>query len=152
MKYYAGLDVSIQETSICIVDQEGKIMKERKVESAPGPIINFFNDCAFEISKIGLEAGPLSQWLYSGLAREGLPVICIETRQVKAVLSAMVNKTDRNDARGIANIMRANLYKTVHVKTQQSQEWRMLLTSRHHLLNKLQDIDNHIRGNFVTLE
>src|SRR6516162_10157112 len=79
---------------------------------------------------IGLEAGPLSQWLFSALAEAGLPVICVETRHMRAVLKAQINKTDRNDARGIAQMMRVGLYRPVHVKTLRSQKLRMLLTHR----------------------
>ncbi|MEN3227293.1 transposase [Methylorubrum rhodesianum] len=93
-----------------------------------------------------MEAGPLCQWLYAGLAKAGLPVVCIETRHARAVLSAQVNKTDRNDARGIAQMMRVGLYKPVHVKILASQEIRALLGGRRTLQAKLIDIENSIRG------
>ena len=103
-------------------------------------------DPAWRLERIGLEAGPLSQWLFSGLAEAGLPVICIETRHTKAFLKAQVNKTDRNDARGIAQMMRVNLFRPVHVKTLTSQQRRALLTARKLLQEKAIAIENDIRG------
>lgn len=96
--------------------------------------------------RIGLEAGPLSQWLFEGLSNAGLPVVCIETRHTKAFLKATVNKTDRDDARGIAQMMRVNLFRPVHVKTISSQQRRALLTARKLIVNKIRDIENDIRG------
>src|SRR5262249_54627171 len=96
--------------------------------------------------RIGLEAGPLSQWLYSVLAEAGLPVICVETRHMRAVLKAQINKTDRNDARGIAQMIRVGLYRPVHVKTVRSQKLRMLLTHRKLLQSKAIAIENDLRG------
>jgi len=130
MKNYAGLDVSVKETSICIVDKTGKICREVKVTSHPDDLIAVLKDPAWNMERIGLEAGPLSQWLFEGLARAGLPVICIETRHTKAFLKAQPNKSDRNDARGIAQMMRVHLYRAVHVKTLTSQKRRALLTVR----------------------
>jgi transposase len=107
MKHYAGLDVSVKETSVCIVDETGKICGETKVVSHPDDLTTVLNDPALCLERVGLEAGPLSQWLFEGLARAGLPVICIETRHTKAFLKAQPNKSDRNDARGIAQMMRS---------------------------------------------
>jgi len=146
MKYYSGLDVSVKETSVCIVDETGKICREVRVVSHPEDLIAALNDPAWQIERIGLEAGPLSQWLFEGLANAGLPVICIETRHAKAFLKAQVNKTDRNDARGIAQMMRVNLYRPVHVKTLTSQKRRALLTARKLLQEKVIAIENDIRG------
>ena len=127
MDYFAGLDVSLEMTSICIVDADGVVMKEAKVASEPDDLVAFFEQCGMAMKRIGLEAGAPSQWLYGGMADAGLPVVCIETRHAKAALSAMPNKTDRNDARGIANIMRTGWFRAVHVKTQTAQELRFLL-------------------------
>ncbi|MBA8881010.1 hypothetical protein FHW16_004745 [Phyllobacterium myrsinacearum] len=98
MNHYVGLDVSVKETSLCIVDETGKICREVKVVSHPDDLIEILKDPAWHLVRIGLEAGPLSQWLFEGLASAGLPVVCIETRHTKAFLKATVNKTDRNDA------------------------------------------------------
>lgn len=146
MKHYAGLDVSVKETSICIVDETGRICRELKVPSHPEDLLRVLQDPAWNLVRVGLEAGPLSQWLFSGLAEAGLPVLCIETRHVRAFLKAQVNKTDRNDARGIAQMMRVNLFRPVHVKTLVSQKQRALLTARKLLQEKAIAIENDIRG------
>ena len=141
MKHCAGLDVSVKDTAICIVDEVGKVVRETKVVTEPEAIIALLTSAGLEYARVGLEAGPLSQWLVNGLAEAGLPVICVETRHMKAVLTAQqVNKSDRNDARGIAQMMRVGLYKPVHVKTLASQQERMLLTTRKLLRDKLQDM------------
>src|SRR5258706_3680035 len=146
MKHYAGLDVSVKETSICIVDETGKICRELKVPSDPEDLLRVLQDLALNLVRVGLEAGPLSQWLFNGLAEAGLPVVCIETRHARAYLKAQVNKTDRNDARGIAQMMRVNLFRPVHVKTLASQKRRALLTARKLLQEKAIAIENDIRG------
>src|SRR5512136_1998585 len=128
MDHFAGLDVSVKETSVFIVDYTGKIVREVKVASEPEALLAVLKNPAYHFKRIGLEAGPLSQWLFSALAEAGLPVICVETRHMQAVLKAQINKTDRNDARGIAQMMRVGLYRPVHVKTLRSQKLRMLLT------------------------
>jgi transposase len=146
MEHYAGLDVSVKETSVCIVDGAGQVVREVKVASEPEALLEVLQDKAFNFKRIGLEAGPLSQWLYGALAEADLPVICVETRHMRAALSAQINKSDRNDARGIAQMMRVGLYRPVHVKTLASQKRRMLLTSRGLLQAKAQDIENDLRG------
>ena len=146
MEHFAGLDVSVKETSVCIVDDAGKIVREVKVASEPGALLQELAKSAYRFKRIGLEAGPLSQWLYSAIAEEGLPVICVETRHMRAVLKAQINKTDRNDARGMAQMMRAGIYRPVHVKTLRSQKLRMLLTHRKLLLSKAIAIDDDLRG------
>ena len=146
MDHFAGLDVSVKETSVCIVDDTGRIMREVKVASEPEALLQTLESPAYRFKRIGLEAGPLSQWLFSALAEAGLPVICVETRHMKAVLKAQINKTDRNDARGIAQMMRVGLYRPVHVKTLRSQKLRMLLTHRKLLQSKAIAIENDLRG------
>jgi transposase len=146
MDHFAGLDVSVKETSVCIVDDTGKIVREVKVASEPEDLLQILSNPAYHFKRIGLEAGPLSQWLFSALAETGLPVICVETRHMRAVLKAQINKTDRNDARGMAQMMRAGLYRPVHVKTLRSQKLRMLLTHRKLLQSKAIAIDNDLRG------
>ena len=106
MDDFAGLDVSVKETSVCIVDETGKIVREVKVASEPEALLAVLKNSTYHFKRIGLEAGPLSQWLFSGLAYAELPVVCVETRHMQAVLKAQINKTDRNDARGIAQMIR----------------------------------------------
>ena len=146
MDHFAGLDVSVKETSVCIVDDTGRIVREAKVASEPEALLAVLKNPAYHIKRIGLEAGPLSQWLYSALAEAGLPVICVETRHMRAVLKAQISKTDRNDARGIAQMMRVGLYRPVHVKTLRSQKLRMLLTHRKLLQAKAIAIENDLRS------
>jgi len=146
MEYFAGLDVSVKDTSVCIVDDTGRIVREVKVASEPEALLPVLTAPLYRFKRIGLEAGPLSQWLFSALAEAGLPVICGETRHMRAVLQAQINKTDRNDARGIAQMMRVGLYRPVHVKTLRSQKLRMLLTNRKLLQSKAVAIDNDLRG------
>src|SRR5437867_11376044 len=146
MDYFAGLDVSVKETSVCIVDDAGKIVREARVASEPEALLQALANNSYRFKRVGLEAGPLSQWLYSVLAEAGLPVICVETRHMRAALKAQINKTDRNDARGIAQMMRVGLYRPVHVKTLTSQKQRMLLTARQLLKAKAIDIEGDLRG------
>jgi transposase len=146
MAYFVGLDVSVKETSVCIVDDAGKIVREARVASEPEALLQVLTNTLYRFKRIGLEAGPLSQWLYSVLAEAGLPVICVETRHMRAVLKAQINKTDRNDARGIAQMMRVGLYRPVHVKTLRSQKLRVLLTHRKPLQSKAIAIENDLRA------
>ena len=146
MDHFAGLDVSVKETSVCIVDDTSTIVREVKVSSEPDALLAVLTNPAYQFKRIGLEAGPLSQWLFSALAEAGLPVICVETRHMRAALKAQINKTDRNDARGIAQMMRVGLYRPVHVKTLRSQKLRMLLTHRKLLQTKAIAIENDLRG------
>jgi transposase len=146
MEHFAGLDVSVKETSVCIVDDTGRIVREVKIASEPDALLQELTSLAYHFKRIGLEAGPLSQWLFSALAEAGLPVICVETRHMKAMLKAQINKTDRNDARGIAQMMRAGLYRPVHVKTLRSQKLRMLLTHRKLLQSNAVAIENDLRA------
>ncbi len=146
MDYFAGLDVSVKETSVCIVDDTGKIVREARVASEPEALLQVLTNTNYRFKRVGLEAGPLSQWLFTALAEAGLPVICVETRHMRAVLKAQINKTDRNDARGIAQMMRVGLYRPVHVKTLRSQKLRMLLTHRKLLQSKAIAIENDLRA------
>ena len=146
MDHFAGLDVSVKDTSVCIVDGTGKIVREVKVASEPEALLAVLTNGTYRFKRIGLEAGPLSQWLFSALAEADLPVVCVETRHMRAVLKAQINKTDRNDARGIAQMIRVGLYRPVHVKTLRSQKLRMLLTHRKLLQSKAIAIDNDLRG------
>src|SRR3974377_755068 len=100
MDYFAGLDVSVKDRSVCIVDETGKIVREVKVASEPDALLQVLRTAAYHFKRIGLEAGPLSQWLFSALAEAGLPVICVETRHMRAVLKGEIKQTDRKDAAG----------------------------------------------------
>jgi transposase len=146
MEHYAAIDVSLEWSSVCIVDATGKIVREAKVRSEREAVVEFLQATGLTFTRIGLEAGPLSQWLYLGLVEAGLPAICIETRHVKAALKAMTVKTDKNDARGMAQLMRLGWFRPVHVKTLVAQEIRALLTARRLLLTKLCDIETSLRG------
>jgi transposase len=140
------LDVSLDETAICIVDEDGIIVTEGKAASEPDDLVRWLAATGLMITRIGLEAGPLSPWLHTGLRAAGLPAICIETRRMKGATAAMAVKTDRNDARAIAHAMRVGWFTAVHVKTAESQELRLLLSNRRTLLVKRVAIDNEIRG------
>ena len=146
MSLYAGLDISVKTTAVCVVNGNGQVLLETVVESSPDAIADRLRELGQPLERIGLEAGPLSQWIYAGLIDIGLAPVCVETRHMHAVLSARINKTDRNDARGIAQMMRVGLFKAVHVKTPASQHRRLLLTSRKLLQRKVYDIENDLRG------
>ena len=130
MSYFVGLDVSLDETAICIVDDAGVIFREGKADTEPEAIATWLKAAEVPIERLGLEAGPLSPWLCEGLRAAGLPAICIETRRMKGATAVMAVKTDRNDARAIAQAMRVGWFTAVHVKTAESQELRLLLTNR----------------------
>lgn len=147
VELYAGLDVSLELTSVCVVDEDGRLVHEQRVSSEPEAIAAALNQMPEEYRRVGLEAGPLSQWLYFGLQQAGLPVVCIEARHAKAAMTAMNrNKNDRNDARSIAQLIRSGWFKKVHVKSTTSQELRTLLVAREFFVNKLRDHENEIRG------
>lgn len=146
MEHYVGIDVSLELSSVCVVDVGGKIVAEAKVESHPDAIINFLRKLGLSVKRIGLEAGPLSQWLHAGLTKGGFETVLLETRHVKAALSAMTVKTDRRDARGIAQLLRMGWFRPVHCKSPGSQEVRALLVARKQLLGKLLDVEFSIRG------
>jgi transposase len=146
VEHYAGIDVSLELSSVCVVDAQGKIVKEAKVSSEPEALVSFFKGLGFPMKRIGLEAGPLSQWLHAGLAQAGFETVLLETRHVKAALSAMTVKTDRKDARGIAQLLRMGWFRAVHAKSIGSQEVRALLVARKQLLGRLVDVELSIRG------
>ncbi len=146
MEHYAGIDVSLEESSLCIVDATGKVLREVKVASEPEELIRYFNELDLPVSRIGLEAGPLSQWLQAGLVASGRDAVLLETRHVKAALSAMTVKTDRKDARGIAQLLRMGWYRPVHAKSVPCKDSRALLVGRKLLQGKLLDVELSIRG------
>jgi transposase len=146
MEYYAGIDVSLECSSVCVVDATGKIVREDKVASEPQALIDWFGSLGFGLERIGLEAGPLSQWLFAGMKGAGLAVELLETRHVRKAFEAMPVKSDRNDARGIAQLMRLGWFRPVHCKSMSAQETRSLLTARKLVQSKLQDVENSLRG------
>src|SRR5687768_3172639 len=146
MGHYAGIDVSLKDSSICVVDATGRIVREAKVASEPEALVAWFCGLGVAVTRIGLEAGPLSQWLHAGLTKAGFEAVLLETRHVKAALSAMVVKTDRKDARGIAQLLRMGWYRPVHRKSPPAQEVRALLVGRKLLQGKLLDVELSVRG------
>ena len=148
MTYFAGLDVSLRSTNICVVDNQGELIAEGKTDADVAGIIAFLDALDVEITEVGLEAGTLTQYLTYGLQFAGYEVICMEARQVKSALSAMRNKTDKHDARGIAQLLRSGWYSRVHVKSMESHRVRALLTSRRAVLAKCIDLEQEIRGVF----
>ena len=146
MEHYAGIDVSLKESSVCVVDAAGKLVREVKVASEPEALIQYFAEIGLPMARIGLEAGPLSQWLHTALVAAGRDVVLLETRHVKAALSAMTVKTDRKDARGIAQLLRMGWYRPVHAKSSVAQDTRALLVGRKLLQGKLLDVELSIRG------
>lgn len=146
MEHFAGIDVSLEVSSVCIVDATGRIVSEGKEVTAPGALARFLTRSGMRLARIGLEAGPLAPWLFEGLAAAGLPVTCIETRRMKVFASASPVKTDRKDAQAIAQAMRMGFFRAVHVKTRASQEARLLLTNRGLLQRQRLQIQNTIRG------
>jgi len=146
MEHYAGIDVSLERSSVCVVDSSGRIVREAKVASEPEALVGLFGQLGLPVARIGLEAGPLSQWLYAGLAKAGFEAVLLETRHVKAALSAMIVKTDRRDARGIAQLLRMGWFRPVHCKSPAAQEVRALLVGRKLLQAKLRDVELSIRG------
>ena len=146
MDYYAGIDVSLKESSICVVDGTGKVVREVKAASEPEALVRYFAELELPVRRIGLEAGPLSQWLHAGLVAAGCDVVLLETRHVKAALSAMTVKTDRKDARGIAQLLRMGWYRPVHAKSGTCKDTRALLVGRKLLQGKLLDVELSIRG------
>ena len=146
MEYYAGIDVSLEYSSVCVVDATGKIFREAKVASDPAALISWLKSLDYGLSRVGLEAGPLSQWLYAAIREAGLAVELLETRHVRKAFEAMPVKSDRNDARGIAQLMRLGWFRPVHCKSMDAQEVRAVLTARKLVQTKCQDVENSLRG------
>lgn len=146
MSQYAGLDVSLEETAICIVDQEGRIVREAVVATEVEAIDRHLRNLGVELKRIGLEAGPLSSWLHAGLRAAGWPMVCLETRRLRAVTRTMPVKTDRKDAEAIAQAIRTGYFRMVHVKSEASQRLRVLLRYRRLLQAKRLDLENELRG------
>jgi transposase len=146
VSHYAGLDVSLEETAICVVDRTGRIVRETRAPSEPEALIAALREIGLPLERVGLEACSLTAWLHDELRSTGLPAICIETRQANAAMKTMPNKTDRNDARALAQIMRTGWYRQVHVKSRQCRLWRSLLVARRTVLNEMRSIENVVRA------
>src|ERR1700681_908887 len=146
MDHYAGIDVSLEYSSVCVVNASGKIVREGKVLSEPDALINWFGSLGLELSRVGLEAGPLSQWLYAAMTQAGLAVELLETRHVRDAFKAMPVKTDRKDARGIAQLIRLGWFRPVHCKSVGAQETRAVVTARKLVQSKLHDVEMSLRG------
>lgn len=146
MKHYAGIDVSLEASSVCVVDVNGKIVRESKVASDPSALGRWLKDQGLEFERIGLEAGPLSQWLHAGLTAAGLKAELLETRHVRTAFKTMPVKTDRTDARGIAELMRVGWFRPVWCKSLSAQETRALLSARRLLKAQLRSVELSLRG------
>lgn len=147
MQFFVGIDVSLENSSICVIDELGIIIKESQVASEPEAIGRFIRHQGRKIEHVGLETGSLSQWLHAGLAKQGFRVSVMEARHVHAAFAAMRVKTDRNDARGIAQLVRLGWFKSVHVKAPSAQETRALLNARQFIVDKVTGIENSMRAN-----
>jgi transposase len=146
MTYYAGLDISMKETSIAIVNEKGKIVFETICETEPEVLAKTLNETGFILEKIGLESGCISFWLIEELKKLTLNAICIECKQMATIIALKVNKTDRNDARLIADAMRCNLYKEVYLKTKESIDVGLQMGARKTLVNIRTKLKNSLRG------
>jgi transposase len=146
MNHYVGIDVSVEASSVCVMDATGKVVREGKVESTPAALIGWLAGLGVSLTRIGLEAGPLSQWLYAGLKAAGLTVELLETRHVRNAFKTMPVKTDRKDARGIADLVRLGWFRPVHCKSMEAQETRAVLTARKLMQAKLHDVEMSLRG------
>ena len=146
MDVYIGLDVSLASTAICVLGEKGKIVTEARVASAPESLVAFMRELPHGIAAIGLEAGPLSNWLHKGLTDAGFETVLMETRQLKGALKAMPIKTDRRDAEGIARLLQMGWFRPVHCKSVSSQEMRALLTSRKSVQDALINMELSLRG------
>jgi transposase len=146
LKQYVGLDVSLEETSIAVIDENDNLVWRGSVASTPEAIAAALRKHAPRAERIGFEAGQLSSWLYHGLKAKGCPVICIDARHAKAVLSLKVNKTDPNDALGLAQIMRVGWYREVTVKGHDCQALRALLVARAQIVSQITTVKNCVRG------
>lgn len=146
MDVFAALDVSQEETAVCVVDQDGALLAEAKVATCPDTIANWLARWSEDLERIGMETGPLAVWLWNALTEKGLPIICIDARHANGVLKLMPNKTDRHDARGLAQIMRTGWFKPVQIKSHAAYVNRALLTARDALVGMRVRLENEIRG------
>jgi transposase len=146
MGTYVGLDVSLKETSVCILRDDGSVVFEGKVATDPAVLARLLRKRAPDLIRVGLESGPTSAWLTHALAAEGLPVVCLDARHAQAVLSVRPNKSDPGDARGLAEMVRAGWFRAVRVKSMTAHERKALLIARHQLVGMRVQMDNQVRG------
>ena len=146
MEYFAAVDVSLKLSSVCVVDGTGRILHEAKVASEPEALVAFLRGSGLAFTRVGLEAGPLSQWIHAGLTGAGFEAVLLETRHVRAVLRSAAVKTDRNDGRGMAQMVRMGWFRPVHAKTIPAQEVRAVLVARKQLQARLNDLERCLRG------
>lgn len=146
MGLYAALDVSLEKCALCILNRDGAVVLETVVTTDPQAIANELIPYRHCLARIGFEAGPMSEWLYRGLATHGFDAVLMETRQVRAALSARATKTDRSDAKGMADLLRMGWFRPVHVKSMDAREHRALLSARSTLVRRLKDVENSVRG------
>ncbi|MEY8120787.1 IS110 family transposase [Falsihalocynthiibacter sp. BN13B15] len=149
MEYFAGLDVSLRSCALCIVDSKGTLLLERELPCEVSDIAECLARFPHPIERVGFEAGTMSQHLFHGLEAEGFDVVCMEARQVNAALSAMRNKTDKNDARGIAQVLRTGWFSPVHMKSREAHGVRSLLSTRKALLKRPMNLAKTVKhGSF----
>jgi transposase len=146
MTYYAGIDVSLESASVCVVDAAGKTIREGKVASEPAALIDSLKAVGVSVERVGLEAGPLSQWLHAGLRQAGIGAELLETRHVRRAFEIMRVKTDRKDAHGIADLMRMGWFRPVHCKSLDAQETRAMLTARKLVQKQVFEVESSLRG------
>ena len=150
MPYFVGLDTSKKTTSVCVIDAAGVVVREGVVETSPPAIIGFLRGEGRRYARVGMEAWSIAPWLYAGLAKGRLPIFCIEVHHAHGILKTRRNKSDRNDARGIAEMMRVGAFRQVHVKSDWSREVRAMLVARTALVTKAGDLANLIGGTLLT--
>jgi transposase len=146
MNYYAGIDVSLEVSHVCVIDGSGNIVREAKVATEPEALVTWFGSLGLGLTRIGLEAGPLSQWLYAALREADLAVELLETRHVRNAFKIMPVKTDRKDAHGIAELMQLGWFRPVHCKSIEAQEMRAMLTARKLVQKALHEVEMSLRG------
>jgi len=146
MGVFAALDVSQDQTAVCVVDADGTIVCEAKVDTCPDAILAWLERWSGELENVGMETGPLAVWLWNTLSARGLPIVCIDARHASGVLKMMPNKTDRHDARGLAQIIRTGWYKSVQIKSHGAYVVKSLLASRDALVCIRVKLENEIRG------
>jgi transposase len=146
MKHYVGLDVSQKETSVCVLNENGRVVFEGNAQSTPGALTKLIQARAPNAERIGFETGAMASWLWHELRRVDLPVVCIDARHAHAALSVRMNKSDKNDARGLADLVRLGWYREVKVKSEESQQVRSILIARSRLVSIRRDLENQIRS------